>query len=676
MPEKTAISGVGKTLPSAAPATRLPALKAQPPRVTIENVRPQLDAGRFPIKRTVNEPVEVTADIFADGHDHLAAVLLFREEGSAWQERRMRALDNDRWAVSFVPSRIGKAYYTIEAWVDHFGSWRAGFQKKLGAQQDVAIEFLIAADHIQRAASRASGKDRESLLHWAGELRSMKGSSSFKTELALDAELLRLMECYPDRQTSARFERELVVVVDPERAGYSSWYEFFPRSTSARPMHHGTLRDAREHLKYVAEMGFNVVYLPPIHPIGTAYRKGKNNNPQCQPDEVGSPWAIGSAEGGHTSIHPQLGDLADFRDFVARARELRMDVALDIAFQVSPDHPYVKEHPEWFRWRPDQTVQYAENPPKKYQDIYPFEFENPDWRGLWAELRDVFLFWIEHGVRIFRVDNPHTKPFAFWEWLISEVKATHPDVIFLSEAFTRPKIMYRLAKLGFTQSYTYFAWRNTRAELMEYLHELTQTEVREYFRPNFWPNTPDILTEYLQGGERGAFVSRIVLAGTLSSNYGIYGPAYELMEGAAVAPGKEEYLHSEKYEIKDWPLGRPDSLKPLIARLNAAREQNPALQSNRGLEFADISNPQLIAYWKATPDLSNVLLMVVNLDPQWAQSGWVRLPLDRMNVDGTRPYQVHELLSGARYEWFGPVNYVELTPTKINAHIFRITQGE
>jgi starch synthase (maltosyl-transferring) len=355
---------------------------------------------------------------------------------------------------------------------------------------------------------------------------------------------------------------------------------------------------------------------------------------------------------------------------------LHLDVALDIAFQASPDHPYVKEHPQWFRWRPDKTIQYAENPPKKYQDIYPFEFENPDWRAMWIELRDVFLYWIGHGVRIFRVDNPHTKPFAFWEWLIAEVKAAHPDVIFLAEAFTRPKIMYRLAKLGFTQSYTYFAWRNNKAELTEYLRELTRTNVREYFRPNFWPNTPDILTEQLQSGGRGAFVSRIVLAATLSSNYGVYGPAYELMEHVAVAPGKEEYLDSEKYEIKDWPLDRADSLKPLITRLNAARTHNPALQRNQSLEFLDVDNDQLIAYSKITPDKVNVIVTIVNLDPQWTQAGWVRLPLETYNIDPARPYVVHDLLSDSRYQWFGPINYVELSPAKINAHVFRLLQSQ
>ncbi len=678
MPDKTAIGGVGKPFvaPARGPAELRLDLRGSPPRVVIEAVLPQVDGGRFPIKRITGEPVEVTADIFADGHDLISAVLLHREEGAAWQETRMQAVDNDRWKASFTPSRLGRAYYTLEAWVDAFGTWHAGFLKKRAAGQDLAVEFLIAAQHIRQAAERALGRDRQTLQHFGEELSSTKASPDYKSNLALDAELLRLMARYPDRSRACRFERELAVVVDPPRAGFSSWYEFFPRSTSPDPGRPGNLRDATAHLSYVADMGFNVVYLPPIHPIGEAFRKGKNNDPEGKPEEVGSPWAIGAQTGGHTAIHPDLGTMADFDRFVARARELRLDVALDIAFQASPDHPYVKEHPQWFRWRPDNTVQYAENPPKKYQDIYPFEFENEDWQPMWAELRDVFLFWIGHGVRIFRVDNPHTKPFAFWEWLISDIKAGYPEVTFLSEAFTRPKIMYRLAKLGFTQSYTYFAWRNTKSELTEYMQELTQTEVREYFRPNFWPNTPDILTEYLQQGGRGAFVSRVVLAATLSSNYGIYGPAYELMEHVAIAPGKEEYLDSEKYEVRRWKLDDPASLRPLLTRLNRVRAENRALQSDAGLRFHEVDNPEVIAYSKRTADRQNVILTVVNLDPLWRQSGWVHLLLEQLGIDASRPYTVHDLLSGQKYEWFGPTNYVELDPQMINAHIFRVEQGE
>jgi starch synthase (maltosyl-transferring) len=416
-------------------------------------------------------------------------------------------------------------------------------------------------------------------------------------------------------------------------------------------------------------MGFDVLYFPPIHPIGHTHRKGTNNSPVANPDDPGTPWAIGSEEGGHKSIHPQLGTVEDFRSLVAKARQYDIEIALDIAFQCSPDHPYVKEHPEWFRWRPDNTVQYAENPPKKYEDIYPFDFETENWQELWKELKNIVLFWIEQGIRIFRVDNPHTKPFSFWEWLITDIKMSYPDVILLSEAFTRPKVMYHLAKLGFTQSYTYFTWRNTKWELTRYFTELTQTEVREYFQPNLWPNTPDILTECLQSGGRSAFITRLVLAATLGASYGIYGPAFELCENRPKEPGSEEYLDSEKYEIKNWDIARPDSLKDLITRVNRIRRENPAFHRDWSLRFRDVDNEQLICYSKYTDDLSNIVLVVVNLDPHYTQSGWVELPLEEFGIDGQKPYQVHDLLSDARYLWQGSRNYVELNPQIIPAHI-------
>jgi starch synthase (maltosyl-transferring) len=419
-------------------------------------------------------------------------------------------------------------------------------------------------------------------------------------------------------------------------------------------------------------MGFDVLYLPPIHPIGRVDRKGKNNALVALPDDVGSPWAIGASEGGHKSVHPALGTLDEFRRLVAKAKEHGLEIALDIALQCAPDHPYVKEHPDWFRWRADGTVQYAENPPKKYQDIYPFFFETDDWQALYAELKSVFLFWIEQGVRIFRVDNPHTKPFPFWEWVIDEVKKSHPSTIFLSEAFTRPKVMRRLAKLGFTQSYTYFTWRNTKPELIEYLTELTQSEAREYLRPNFWPNTPDILPEYLQFGGRPAFMSRLVLAATLSANYGIYGPAFELCENTPREPGSEEYLHSEKYQLRDWDLQRADSLKDFIARLNRIRRENPALHSNAGLRFHAIDNDELICYSKTSEDGANTVLVVANLDPYQVQAGWLELPLSELRLERERPFQVHDLLSGARYLWHGARNYVRLDPQVVPAHLLRL----
>ncbi|MBI4543717.1 MAG: alpha-1,4-glucan--maltose-1-phosphate maltosyltransferase [Gemmatimonadetes bacterium] len=492
--------------------------------------------------------------------------------------------------------------------------------------------------------------------------------------MALGAELLALMDAYPDRRQATTYDKELVVVVDRERARFSAWYELFPRSCSPGPGRHGTFRDCEAWLPYVAGMGFDVLYFPPIHPIGRTYRKGQNNAPQADPEDVGSPWGIGAAEGGHTALHPELGTLEDFRRLVERAAEHGLEIALDLAFHASPDHPWVREHPEWFRRRPDGTVQYAENPPKKYQDIYPFDFECQDAPALWGALEGVVDFWLEQGVRIFRVDNPHTKPFAFWEWLIAEVKARHPEVIFLSEAFTRPKVMFRLAKLGFTQSYTYFAWRNTRWELVEYFTELTQTAVREYFRPNLWPNTPDILNEYLQTGGRPAFVARLVLAATLGASYSIYGPAFELLERRPREPGSEEYPDSEKYELKAWDVNRPDSLKDLITRVNRIRRENPALQSDRGLSFHRVDNEQLVAYSKQTADGSNLILAVVNLDPFHTQAGVLELPIQELGLPADEPYLVHDLLTGARYYWHGPRNYVELRPEAVPAHVFRVAR--
>ena len=460
------------------------------------------------------------------------------------------------------------------------------------------------------------------------------------------------------------------MVVDREKARCGAWYEMFPRSCAAESGAHGTFKDGERLLSYVASMGFDILYLPPIHPIGYTHRKGKNNSVTATANDPGSPWAIGSDEGGHKSVHPRLGTLEDFKRFVRKAETLGLEVALDLAYQCSPDHPYVKEHPQWFRWRPDGTVQYAENPPKKYQDIYPLDFTSDQWRELWQELKSVVEFWHEQGIRIFRVDNPHTKPLPFWEWLIGEMKRDHPEMIFLAEAFTRPKVMYRLAKLGFSQSYSYFAWRNTKPEITQYFQELTQTEVREYFRPNLWPNTPDILTEYLQFGGRPAFMIRLVLAATLGASYGIYGPAFELFEARPREPGSEEYFDSEKYEIKHWDRESADSLKEFIARINGIRRENPALQSDWSLQFHEVDNEQIICYTKQTEDLGNVVAVVVNLDPHHVQSGWVKIPVEALRLDAS--YQAHDLLSGARFLWHGEKNYVALDPNMAPAHILRL----
>jgi starch synthase (maltosyl-transferring) len=641
-------------------------------RVVIEGVQPEIEGGRYPAKRTVGEKVVIEADIFTDGHDAISGVLRYRKEGTRrWSEVPLEFLVNDRWRGEFTVTDLDRYVYTLEAWVDPFRTWRRDLKKKADAGQDVAVDLQIGAELIRGASSRASGEDRSQLESAATTLK-RRGNAAAKIDLALGEELLDLMSRYPDRSVATRYEKELAVVVDRERARFSAWYEMFPRSCAPQPGQHGTFRDCERRLPYVAEMGFDVLYLPPIHPIGRTHRKGKNSSPTARRNDPGSPWAIGAREGGHKAVHPKLGTLKDFRRLVEKAKGHGIEIALDIAFQCSPDHPYVKEHPEWFRLRPDGTVQYAENPPKKYEDIYPLNFEIEHWRELWEELKSVFLFWIDQGVRIFRVDNPHTKPLAFWEWLIDEVKRDNPEVIFLSEAFTRPKIMYRLAKLGFTQSYTYFAWRNAKWELTQYFTELTQTEVRDYFRPNLWPNTPDILNEYLQSGGRPAFMTRLILAATLGASYGIYGPAFELCENRPREPGNEEYLNSEKYEIRHWDIDSPDSLRELIARVNRIRRENPALQSDRSLRFHHVDNEALICYSKRTEDLSNAVIVVANLDPHYPQSGWVELNLGELGLDDHRRYQVHDLLTDARYLWDGPRNYVQLNSHEMPAHIFRV----
>jgi starch synthase (maltosyl-transferring) len=555
----------------------------------------------------------------------------------------------------------------VEAWVDHLETWRRDLAKKYAAQQDVSVDLGRGADLVRAVAARAGAEDAEPLEQWRRDLSAARLGIDERVALAQSEELLVRARRHPDPALVLRQEPALALEVDRERARFSSWYELFPRSTAGTPGAYGTLADCEARLPYVADMGFDVLYLPPIHPIGSSERKGPNNQPSTNPRDPGSPWAIGSSAGGHKAIDPQLGSLADFRSLVARARALGLEIALDIAFQCSPDHPYVREHPEWFLRRPDGKIQYAENPPKRYQDIYPFYFETPAWRELWAELASVVEFWIEQGVRIFRVDNPHTKPFAFWEWLIARVKATQPDVLFLAEAFTRPKVMYRLAKLGFTQSYTYFAWRNTRSEIVQYLRELGTPPVSDFMRPNLWPNTPDILTEYLQFGGRPAFMARLVLAATLGASYGIYGPAFELMEHEPRDPGSEEYRDSEKYQIRHWDLARGDSLRDFITRINRIRHENPALQSDRRLVFHGCDNQTLICYSKTATDGSDAILCVVNLDPHNTQSD-----LHALALEADAPYQAHDLLSGARFLWRGLRVFVSLNPSLGIAHILRI----
>jgi starch synthase (maltosyl-transferring) len=642
-------------------------------RVVIEAVEPEVDRGKFPIKRCVGDRVRVQADIFADGHDQLGARLRFRRaDDSAWQETPMHLTENDRWVGEFEVSELGQYVYTIIGWVDSYGTWAADLAKRVKARVDISVDVLRGVELLQSAADRARGADRRELAYATERLRELSENPTAAVEFAQSAELAEMTTRNRDVSQDTRYERELVVVVDPVKARFGAWYEMFPRSCTKDPKRPGTFRDFAARLGYVAAMGFDVLYLPPIHPIGITERKGKNNSLVPAVDDVGSPWAIGGIDGGHKSIHPQLGTLEDLKDLQRKARDLGLEVALDIAYQCSPDHPYVKEHREWFRERPDGTVQYAENPPKKYQDIYPFDFESKHAPELWEELKSIVVYWAEQGFRIFRVDNPHTKPFVFWEWLINDVKRDYPDVIFLSEAFTRPKVMYRLAKLGFTQSYTYFAWKNTSAELAKYFTELTQAPVREYFRPNVWPNTPDILNEYLQKGGRPAFVARFILAATLGASYGIYGPAFELYENRPIQTGSEEYLNSEKYEVGVWDTDNPNSLKDLITRVNAIRKASPALHGDWSLRFHPVDNEQLIAYTKVSEDFSDKILVVVNLDPHNTQAGWVSVALKELKLGNDEAYQVHDLLTDARYAWRGSRNFVQLDPSILPAHLFRV----
>jgi starch synthase (maltosyl-transferring) len=641
-------------------------------RAVIEGVNPQVDAGRFPIKRALGETVVVEADVFTDGHDAVACAVRFRpEDAPVFEEVAMSPLVNDRWRGEFRVSACGLYQYTVVAWLDHFETWRRDLRKRLGAEQDIRVALQVGADLVARGAGRAAAQDAARLEDFARQLRS-DAPAGERAQLALSPELEALMARHPDRALETHYERELTVMVEPRLARFSAWYEMFPRSCSDAPGRHGNLADCEARLSYIASMGFDILYLPPVHPIGRSFRKGRNNALTAGAGDPGSPWAIGAAEGGHNTIHPELGTAEDFRRLVGKAEALGIKIALDIAFQCSPDHPWVHEHPQWFLWRPDGTVQYAENPPKKYQDIYPLNFESEDWRGLWNELESVFLFWLEQGVTIFRVDNPHTKAFPFWEWVIDRIKRRNPEVIFLSEAFTRPKVMHRLAKLGFSQSYNYFPWRNTKWELTTYLTELTRESGREYFRPSLWPNTPDILPEYLQFGGRPAFAARLVLASTLGASYGIYGPAFELFENQPREPGSEEYLHSEKYEIREWNLNRRDSLKDLVARVNQIRRENAALHADWSLRFHDIDNEQLIAYSKRSENADNAVLAVVNLDPHHVQRGWITIPLEDFGIQPHHPYQMHDLISGARYLWNGPRNYVELDPDAVPAHVFRL----
>jgi starch synthase (maltosyl-transferring) len=638
-------------------------------RVIIENIQPQVDGGLYPAKRTVGEMVAVTADIFGDGHDHIRAHLLFKtEDQKLWTRKPLDHIGNDVWTASFHLKEKGNYIFTIEAWIDQLETWYDGFKKKAAAKLDVTVELMEGVLLLKQLPDQSKQvKSFTSTL-------SKKDNYAQAVEAVLSKEFEELMHDHPLISFQTLYDKEFKIFAEHKKANFSSWYELFPRSASLEEKH-GTFKDVIKLLPRIEAMGFDVLYLPPIHPIGKVNRKGKNNNVRSLPGEPGSPWAIGSDEGGHKAIHAELGTLADYKQLIAECKKHGIDIALDIAFQCAPDHPYVEEHPEWFKQRPDGSIQYAENPPKKYQDIYPFNFETEQWQELWEELKSVIVYWIEQGVKIFRVDNPHTKPIPFWHWAIAEINKQHEGIIFLAEAFTRPRIMASLAKVGFTQSYTYFTWRVSKQELVEYMTELVHGPSRNYFRPNFWPNTPDILPYHLQHQSENIFIIRLALAATLSSNYGIYGPVYEFCDNVPV-PGREEYMDSEKYEIKLHDWRRTNRITDIITLLNKARKENIALQSTWNLQFCFIENPNLLAYIKASDDLSNIILVVVNLDPHSRQSGFVQLPKLQLKLADRINVRLNDLITDEHYTWTQEWNYVALDPYKMPFHLFKLEVHE
>jgi starch synthase (maltosyl-transferring) len=636
-------------------------------RVVIENVQPVVDGGRYAARRSVGERVDVSANIFADGHDHIRARVLYKKDGhEKWSEVEMNATWNDEWLASFYVPEKGQYVFKIEAWIDHFDTWFDGFKKKAAAKVDVHTELLEGVNFLRKFA--ASDPSLTAVISKLND-RSNYGTS---VDTVLTEDFAAIVHRHPLIENETSTEKEFVIRVEYKKVLFSTWYEFFPRSASLAKGRHGTFKDCIKVLPRVAAMGFDVLYFPPIHPIGKLNRKGKNNNVTANPGEPGSPWAIGSDEGGHKAIHGELGTLEDYKDLIRQAKKLGIDIALDLAFQCAPDHPYVKEHPEWFRQRPDGTIQYAENPPKKYQDIYPFNFETDKWKELWEELKSVIVYWIEQGVTIFRVDNPHTKPIPFWEWAIEEVQKQYPDTIFLAEAFTKPKVMASLGKIGFNQSYTYFTWRVTKQEITDYVNELINTQSRNYFRPNFWPNTPDILPYHLQHQGENIFIIRYALAATLSSNYGMYGPTYEFYDNVPME-GKEEYFNSEKYEVKlhDWK--KTNRMTDIISMVNRFRKENAALQTTWNTVFCAIENTQVLAYVKATDDLSNIILVVVNLDQHTQQSGYIQIPKALLKLGDKINLKLKDLMTDEQYMWTQEWNYVSLNPHKMPFHLFKVT---
>lgn len=639
-------------------------------RVIIENVTPQVDNGTFPIKRITGQKIQITADVLADGHDVLEAAVHFKhEKEKKWTEVRLISVPNDSLVGEFTVEKQGFYSYFVEAWVDYALNWQYGITKKIKDNQHVKSELLEGIEYIKPLLDSVSASEKKYLNQIAAWFAD-DNTYDQAIEAAVSSDLQALFKKYPTKFL-ANQTQEFKAYVDRQKALFSTWYEFFPRSASSIPGKHGTFKDCEVLLPRVAKMGFDTLYFPPVHPIGEVNRKGKNNATDAAPGDVGSPWGIGSHHGGHKALHPELGTLDDFKSLVNTAKDLGIEIAMDFALQAAPDHPWVKEHPQWFKWRPDGTVQYAENPPKKYQDILPIYFETPDWKNLWNELLSCAFYWVEEcGIRVFRVDNPHTKPFYFWGWLINEVKKKHPDVLFLSEAFTRPKIMHELAKQGFTQSYTYYTWRNTKAELQEYLTELTRTNQREFFRPNFWPNTPDINPFPLQGANESTHLQKYFLAATLSSSVGIYGPVFEFMVSDAI-PGKEEYYDSEKYQTRDWDWNHENKITMLISKINEVRKQNASLQQTNNIEFCDTDNEQVIAYYKFDDDKSNETLMVASLDAYYTKQAWVKLPLASLGIQNGQNITVVDLITGNSYHWDKEWNFVELHPT-LPFHLFKI----
>ncbi len=638
-------------------------------RAVIENIKPSINGGDFAIKRTIGESVNVEADIFADGHDLVNARLFHKHAKSKrWKHTPFEFLVNDRWKCRFTPEKIGRTEYYVEAWVDYALNWQYELGRKVKDGQHVDVELLDGVQYLD--AIKPKSESEKKLLAKCKKAFRSKTAYEEAVKLAQSEPLKELFKKYP-YQTFATVSRTFSVWVDRSRAGFSAWYEFFPRSAGDDKSTHGTFKDARSRLPYVSELGFDVIYFPPIHPIGEKHRKGKNNAATASGSDVGSPWAIGSVFGGHKSINPELGSMEEFRDFIAEANKYGIEMAMDFAIQCAPDHPYVKEHPQWFKWRPDGTVQYAENPPKKYQDILPINFECEDWENLWNELLGIVMFWIEQGVQIFRVDNPHTKPYRFWNWLIDSVCEKYPETIFLAEAFTRPKVMNRLAKIGFTQSYTYFTWRTNKAELSQYIRELNSDPMRQFFRPNFWPNTPDILPYELQQPNEAAYLTRFFLAATLSSNYGMYGPVYENMVSNGV-PGKEEYWNSEKYQLENHPWKIENKLQQVIKLVNQIRNEHKAFQVTFNTLLCAIENEHIIGYYKSDEESRDHMLCVVNMDSYYKQSGWVQVPLGKMGLAADEEYTVKDLITQASYTWTGEWNFVELNPHGLPFHCFQI----